>query len=98
MIDTEEVKFVSGGAKLVGFYDRATDSDRLGACAVLCHGLTNHHEDAPMFDVLRRALLDAGVDVFMFDFFGSGRSDGLFRDKTWSTMRQNLADALCAVE
>ena len=51
-----------------------------------------------MFTLLRDEFLSADLDVFMFDFFGSGESDGLFRDKTWSGMRRNLGDALDLVE
>ena len=35
----------------------------------------------------------------MFDYFGSGRSDGLFQEKTWSSkLRANLADALGLIQ
>jgi len=98
MTDITEFTFTSEGATIYGFRAAADAATRLDASAILCHGLTNHHEDAPMFGLLSRRLVEAGVDVYMFDFFGSGRSDGIFRDKTWSTMRQNLADALDAIE
>ncbi|WP_442932812.1 alpha/beta fold hydrolase [Mycobacterium kyogaense] len=58
------------------------------------HGLTNSHSDAPVFDDLRSALLSAGYPVFMFDYLGSGNSDGSFEDKTWLNQRQCLQDAL----
>lgn len=93
MTELTELTFASNGAKLWGGFVHATGAPR-DATVVLCHGLTNHHDDAPMFGLLRDGLLAAGYDVFLFDFYGSGQSDGTFRDKTWTGMRQNLADAL----
>jgi pimeloyl-ACP methyl ester carboxylesterase len=94
--EPEEFIFKSQGAKLYGFQYAADPGFRRDASVVMCHGLTNHHEDAPMFGLLRANLLAAGFDVFMFDFYGSGRSDGQFEDHTWTGMRQNLADMLDA--
>src|SRR5689334_11819175 len=94
MTDPVEIEFRSAGARLTG-YEWAPSGLRANAVSVvMCHGLTNHHEDAPMFSVLRDRFLKAGLGVFMFDFIGSGKSEGLFQDKTWSGMRRNLADAL----
>lgn len=89
----EPVPFRSGDARLWGAAYRTTDS-RARTTVVMSHGLTNHHDDAPMFMLLRDMLVEDGFDVFMFDYFGSGESDGLFHDKTFSIMRHNLGTAL----
>jgi dipeptidyl aminopeptidase/acylaminoacyl peptidase len=39
-------------------------------------------------------LVESGFVTLQFDFFGSGESDGVFRDKTIEAMARNLADAL----
>lgn len=92
-IQPEEVTFRSAGATLYGYVWPGPST-----YVVMSHGLTNHHDDAPMFGLLRESFLASGFGVFMFDYFGSGKSDGQFEDKTWSGMRQNLADALDLVE
>lgn len=95
-IDPERIAFKSNDATLYGYM---WQSEADGApYVVMSHGLTNHHEDAPMFERLRSHFVSAGLGVFMFDYFGSGESDGDFREKTWTGMRQNLADALDLVE
>ena len=92
MTDLIEFTFTSVGSSLWG--GLANPDGTSHGSVVLCHGLTNHHDDAPMFGLLQDKLTQAGYAVFMFDFYGSGRSDGLFHDKTWSIMRTNVADAL----
>jgi alpha-beta hydrolase superfamily lysophospholipase len=89
-----ELAFESAGATLYGYDWPARGSEPATTYVVMSHGLTNHHEDAPMFELLRDRFLERRLGVFMFDYFGSGKSDGSFEEKTWSGMRQNLADAL----
>lgn len=96
--EPEEVTFQSVGATLYGYVWPARHGSVPATYVVMSHGLTNHHEDAPMFELLRDRFVANGLGVFMFDYFGSGKSDGLFQDKTWSGMRANLADALDFVQ
>lgn len=89
-----EVTFTSLGHQLWGCSLRTPALCEGAVTFVLSHGLTNHHGDAPMFSALQEALLGEGHDVFVFDYFGSGNSEGSFEDKTLSELRQNLADAI----
>jgi uncharacterized protein len=89
-----ELAFKSGDATLRAYLWRPQSSDPALPHVLMSHGLTNNHADAPLFGDLRERLLTDGMPVFMFDYFGSGGSDGAFQDKTWSNQRQNLADAI----
>jgi esterase/lipase len=61
---------------------------------ILCHGGSNDKINCPTFPQLWEKLVSEGYIVMRFDFFGSGESDGDFRDKTHSNMFQNIKDAL----
>jgi len=61
---------------------------------VMCHGLTNNHNDAPLFAEMREALLKDGYSLALFDFYGSGNSDGYFHEKSLGVLRKNLSDVL----
>lgn len=93
-----EASLTSRGARLQGYLWRAVERIGEAPLVVMCHGLTNNHNDAPLFAETRDALLEKGFSVFMFDFFGSGNSQGEFCDKTLSLLRQNLGDVLSFVE
>ncbi len=58
------------------------------------HGLGNHKTDCPVINEASEALIKEGFIIFRFDFFGSGESPGILRDKTWSVLEQNGRDAL----
>lgn len=90
----EQASFASDRAALAGYVWRPAREVAAPVTVVMAHGLTNSHSDAPLFGVLRDRLLKEGMSVFMFDFFGSGESDGAFQDKTWANQSQNLADAI----
>ncbi len=92
----EESTFLSGGAELRSFLWRPSTRAPL-TWVLMAHGLTNSHEDAPLFAELRTKLLLDGHAVFTFDFLGSGLSEGAFEDKTWENQRQNLADGIDAL-
>ncbi len=94
----EQTWFESGGHRLWGEFGRARSLCPGALTFVLSHGLTNSHADAPVFDVLSAELLNAGHDIFSFDYFGSGASEGLYQDKTFSELRLNLGSALELVQ
>jgi len=61
---------------------------------LLLHGLTNNHINCPLISESAAALHEKGFPTFRFDYFGSGKSEGVFIDKTWEIMVQNTRDAL----
>jgi len=61
---------------------------------ILCHGLTNDRFTCPLIERANELFLQNGAITFRFDFFGSGASDGIFREKTISEMITNLEDAI----
>lgn len=88
----EKVVFTSGGNQLAGVINLPS---RLPCSVViLLHGGTNTKEDCPLFDRLVPFLNGLGIATFRFDFFGSGESDGLFKEKTVKILDQNIADAV----
>ena len=56
-VEPEEVTFESVGATLYGYVWPAQNRDAPASMSVMSHGLTNHHEDAPMFGLLATDLL-----------------------------------------
>jgi len=61
---------------------------------LLFHGLTNNLINCPLISESAEALHKKGFPTFRFDYFGSGKSEGVFIDKTWEIMVQNTRDAL----
>ncbi len=61
---------------------------------LLLHGLTNDHLNCPLIDNTAKLLRRAGFSTFRFDYFGSGKSDGEFVDKSWAIMIRNTVDIL----
>jgi len=89
----ERITFTSNGHKLVGIFEASKDGNiRLGI--LMCHGLTNTKEDCPLISQVKEKLRSEGYGTFRFDFYGSGESEGQFRDKTISEMVINAKDAL----
>ncbi len=63
---------------------------------VMFHGFTGDRMESHwMFVKCSRALAQAGIASLRFDFYGSGESDGTFREMT---LRGEIADARAAVE
>ncbi len=63
---------------------------------VLFHGFTGDRMESHwMFVKCSRALAEAGIASLRFDFYGSGESDGNFREVT---LRGEIADARAAVD
>lgn len=61
---------------------------------LLLHGLTNSHINCPLISESTESLHLKGFPTFRFDYFGSGKSDGEFKDKTWEIMVQNTINSL----
>jgi pimeloyl-ACP methyl ester carboxylesterase len=61
---------------------------------ILCHGLSNDKFTCPLIELASGFFVARGTAVLRFDFFGSGESDGIFRDKTISEMIRNLDDVI----
>jgi len=100
-----EVTFKSGGRKIFGMVEfpssvlpaPAGDHPVLLSptpAAILCHGWTNSMTTCPLINDTAKLLLSLGFIVCRFDFYGSGKSDGLFRDKVISESIINLEDAI----
>ena len=88
----EKVTFVSEGYELVGIKEIPEKVPTPGV--ILCHGFTNSKEDCPLINETAEMLLKEGFITFRFDFFGSGESPGLLKDKRISILEQNLKDCL----
>jgi len=61
---------------------------------MLLHGLTNSHIDCPLISESAELFHSKGFPTFRFDYYGSGKSDGEFKDKTWKVMVKNTKDVL----
>ena len=93
----QSVEFLtSAGKTLRGVLHLPAAAPRDPAPAVvLFHGFTgNRMESHWMFVKCSRALAQAGVASLRFDFYGSGESDGEFRQMT---LRGEIADGRAAV-
>lgn len=68
---------------------------RRSPAVVLCHGFTGDRMESHwLFVKFSRALARAGLASLRFDFYGSGESDGEFREMT---LRGEIADGRAAV-
>jgi dipeptidyl aminopeptidase/acylaminoacyl peptidase len=90
----EGIEFVSSGAKIKGLISFPEGIGERLPGIILCHGFTNSKTECPMIQSAADMLVESGFATLQFDFFGSGESDGIFRDKTVSIMIQNLEDAI----
>lgn len=88
--------FYSEGHQLVGirhYPEHATER-----AVVMCHGYTaNKGENKRLFVEMAREFARNNTMAFRFDFFGSGDSEGEFRETRVSHNIQNLKDALSVV-
>ena len=91
-MNKEKITLKSLGYDLVGIIEYPEKLPTPGV--ILLHGLTNSKEDCPLIKEVAEALATEGLIVFRFDFFGSGESPGLLRDKTWWISEQNVRDAI----
>ncbi|KAI5056710.1 hypothetical protein GOP47_0028528 [Adiantum capillus-veneris] len=79
----------SSGERLVGIL-QDTGSKEL---VILCHGL-NSSKDVGLLVSLAKALSQAGLSVFRFDFSGNGESEGEFQFGSYSKETIDLHDVV----
>ena len=91
-IQRKEFWMKSAGKNLYCLFEQPDKSK--DTLIILLHGLTNSHINCPLISESADLLLSKGFPTFRFDYYGSGKSDGEFRDKTWKIMVQNTRDAL----
>jgi len=86
------ITFSSGGKQLVGLLGAPDETPAPGV--VLFHGLSNTMRDCPLIKETATMLMHGGFFALRFDFYGSGESPGLLKDKTWEEMLRNAQDAI----
>ena len=89
----EKFKLKSNELDLIGYIE-TPDEGEFFPTVLLLHGGTNTMDKFPPFPFLRDSLIDEGFMCVRFDFYGSGESDGDFRDKTNDLMYNNIKDVL----
>ena len=89
---TININFKSQGHNLAGVFYQG--SKYKNVLVLLLHGLTNSMVDCPLIKEAGEALKKSGFSTFTFDYYGSGLSEGEFKDKTFSVLVQNTQDAL----
>jgi dienelactone hydrolase len=83
------------GKTLRGMMHRPAGTRRRVPAVAMFHGFTgNRMESHWIFVKCSRALAEAGIASLRFDFYGSGESDGDFREVT---LRGEIADGRAAV-
>ena len=88
----KKINFISFGKKLFGLLNVPDKIPAPGV--VLYHGLSNSKIDCPLINETTEMLIKEGFFTLRFDFFGSGKSPGLLKDKTWKELKQNAIDAI----
>lgn len=91
-IKRKEFWMKSAGNNLYCLFEKPYNSK--DTLIILFHGLTNSHINCPLISESADLLHSKGFPTLRFDYYGSGKSDGEFRDKTWKIMVQNTRDAL----
>ncbi|MBN1481572.1 hypothetical protein EH223_04345 [candidate division KSB1 bacterium] len=85
------VTVMSQGNQLVGMLHKV-DSAKI---IIMCHGFTgNKIEDKRLFVEAARDFASRGYNAFRFDFYGSGDSNGEFKDTLISHNIANLVDVI----
>jgi uncharacterized protein len=92
---SEEVRFKSGGVDLWGRFNRADSAaDGPQPLVVMATGDGLSGSKSSTWTDLSRALEEAGISSFIFDFQGLGNSDGKTAKLTLSIGLANLTDAM----
>jgi len=91
-INRKEFWMKSAGKNLYCLFEKPDNSK--GTLIILFHGLTNSHINCPLISESADLLHSKGFSTLRFDYYGSGKSDGEFRNKTWKIMVQNTRDVL----
>lgn len=92
IINKKEFWINSAGKNLYCLFEQPNNPK--DSLIILLHGLTNSHINCPLISESTDLLFSKGFPTLRFDYYGSGKSDGEFRDKTWKIMVQNTRDAL----
>jgi uncharacterized protein len=92
MKQRQKVNFISNRRNIVGLLEYPTTVSN--KAVIFSHGLTNSKEQSAILSEIKETVLNNGFITFSFDYCGSGESDGLFKEKTFSKMHQNLNDAI----
>lgn len=91
-MSSSTVRFKSQNHNIVGLLDIPNNNKE--SIVLLLHGLTNSMKDCPLISEATEAFRSEGFPTFRFDYFGSGLSNGEFKEKTFSTLIRNTQDAL----
>ena len=83
----KEFYFSSHGKKLYGVWEYPSKPRK--PLILFLHGLTNSHTNCPLISETTELLHVKGFPTFRFDYYGSGNSQGMFRDKSWEILVQN---------
>lgn len=86
------VRFKSINTSLSGLFESPRKNN--STLIILLHGLTNSMTDCPLINEANKDFLEKGFATFRFDYYGSGKSPGLFKNKTFSILHQNTLDSL----
>lgn len=92
----EKFNLQSGGHNIVGIIETPDDKNQNDAMptVMLFHGGRNNKDSFPSYPDVRDILIDKGFRTVRIDFFGSGESDGHFRDKTNAHLLTNIRDTI----
>lgn len=85
------IKFNSDGHTLFGVFEKPENNN--GILILLLHGLTNSMKDCPLINEAAIVLHKKGFPTFRFDYFGSGKSEGEFKEKTFMILYRNTVDS-----
>jgi uncharacterized protein len=95
---TKKFFIESLGSKICCVVDMADKPLPCNPIVLMLHGSTNSKTEAPEYPKIASELAKNGINAFRFDFFGSGDSEGTYREKTMVIMDQNIKDVLDYIE
>lgn len=87
-----KTNFSSLGRNIRGIYSYPDKNQ--GTIVLLLHGLTNSMKYCPLISKSAVTFQNHNLATFQFDYFGSGLSEGLFKNKTFRILQKNTKDAL----
>ena len=89
----EKTSFLNNyGNKIVGILSDSTDNTDKSVI-IMCHGL-NSGKDSTTNIALEKIFLNHNIDVFRFDFFSHGESEGKVEDRNVNEFVENILEAL----
>lgn len=92
----EKFTIKSGGNNIVGIIETPNNYNGkdIIPTVLLLHGGRNNKSSFPTYPHIRNMLIKKGFRTVRIDFFGSGESEGDFRDKTNAQLLQNIKDTI----